>query len=75
MRYYAITGRLIGDDEDVPFLVGQQPDLDAARQAFINMMCEYRDRDPDEVNFINMRDGEMVYITSAFASDTPITTE
>lgn len=69
MTYFAITGRLHGDDEDWCSLI-QADTVEAARQAFI-----------DETRFINnvtpedVASGDEyanVYITTVLRSDTPI---
>ena len=68
MKYYAITGRLLGDDEDSTFLLGPLPDRQAAIDAFKAEMWEMKDVD------VEARDYELneIYINSVIWSESPL---
>ena len=68
MNHYAVTGRLLGDDEDSTFLLGPLPDRQAAIDAFKAEMWEMNDVDVED------RDHELneIYINSVIWSESPL---
>ena len=68
MNYYAITGRMVGDDEDSTFLLGPMPNRQAAIDAFKAEMWEMSDVDTED------RDDELneIFINSVIWSESPL---
>lgn len=62
-RYYAVTGRVPGDDEDTLLLVGQHADRHKAVEVFQSMLREIRDCAPDDE----------IFVGAVVSSEAPIT--
>lgn len=74
MRYYAVTGRCCGDDEDTPLLMGQHPDASSAQEAYRQ---EMRDTflTTQEQDDLMRAHGWTAAVTATFSSDSPISVD
>lgn len=72
LKWYAVTGRLHGDDEDTCW-VYQCSDVVAARGEFIKNMRGFNDILPEDVD--RLGEDANVYINSVVVSATPIERE
>lgn len=73
MTYFAITGRLHGDDEDWCSLI-QADTAEVARQAFIDETRETNGVTPEDAarDIAEGYEDSNVYITTVLTSETPI---
>lgn len=69
MTYYAITGRVHGDDEDVARVL-QADSLEQAEQAFVELLRE--DYGISESDAATGEEWTNVYVNTVFSSNTEI---
>ena len=67
MNHYAVTGRLLGDD-DITFLLGPLPDRQAAIDAFKAKMWEMNDVDVED----RIDEIDEILINSVIWSESPL---
>jgi hypothetical protein len=70
LRYFAVTGRIPGDDEDVTHLVDAHDRKDATDQFEAALWADAED--PEERERVEEMHGKSVYVTSVLVSDSPI---
>lgn len=73
MKYYVITGRIPGDDEDTALDVGQHGNGMHAFEAFREQMWDtVRYSDDTRRNQIKARHGTDVFVNAIISSETPM---
>jgi len=72
MKYYAVTGRIPGDDEDTVLCVGQHPDKGSAIDSFTAELLELGCIDEEHTENLRQEYGTSVFINSIVSSDSRI---
>lgn len=75
MKYYAVSGRIPGDDEDTMLCVGQHPNNGSAIASFMDEMRALYSLTPQDSEIMRKSYDTDVFINSIVSSDTPITNE
>lgn len=72
MSYYAVTGRIPGDDDDTVVCVGLCASVETAHAKFRHEMADMNFLDEESANHLIKHYGDYVFIVSTVCSDTPI---
>lgn len=73
MKYFAVSGRIPGDDEDTTLGVGRCSSMDEAYRGFVSLMeATLREQD---VAALHAAHGTTVFVNSIVSSDSPIEVE
>jgi len=75
VKYYAVTGRIPGDDEDTTLLLGQCASRGVARIKFQDELVRDQRLTPTEVDHLMQEHDCICFINAVLSSDTPISEE